>query len=320
MKIGIFRALYLGDILCSIPAIRHLKCHYPDSCIYYIGLPHLRDFVMRFSFIDFYIDFPGCEGLPEQEVVESEVQRFIREGKEEEFDLLIQMHGNGTIVNDFLGQLEAKRLVGFSPETNLDPVDWFPYPESEHEVHRHFQLLKHIGIPAENFNEQLEYPIFVGECQDFEALKEVYGFSEYVVFHVGAKSELRRWPIQNFALLAKYLKKYNLKIVCTGTTAEYAHVKEFINLIGENCINLAGLTGYGSLGCIIRDAKLLVSNCTGVSHIAAALKTKSIIISLDGEPERWGPLNMDLHVTFNGLEPLSIESIFRRIDKFLQGS
>jgi ADP-heptose:LPS heptosyltransferase len=40
---------------------------------------------------------------------------------------------------------------------------------------------------------------------------------------------------------------------------------------------------------LIKNAAALVSNCTGVSHIAAALKTKSIVISLDGEPDRWGP-------------------------------
>jgi ADP-heptose:LPS heptosyltransferase len=36
-------------------------------------------------------------------------------------------------------------------------------------------------------------------------------------------------------------------------------------------------------------AVALLSNCTGVSHIGAALRTPTVVISMGGEPERWGP-------------------------------
>ena len=59
--------------------------------------------------------------------------------------------------------------------------------------------------------------------------------------------------------------------------------------------DFTGLTSLGGLGCLIRHAELLVANCTGVSHIASATQTPSIIISMDGEPVRWGPLNRQIH-------------------------
>jgi ADP-heptose:LPS heptosyltransferase len=50
---------------------------------------------------------------------------------------------------------------------------------------------------------------------------------------------------------------------------------------------------------LIESAYLLISNCTGVSHIAAALETPSLVISMDGEPERWGPINTRFHHTID---------------------
>jgi hypothetical protein len=47
----------------------------------------------------------------------------------------------------------------------------------------------------------------------------------------------------------------------------------------------------GRSGALIQNAAMLISNCTGVSHIASAFKTPSIVISMDGEPQRWGPLD-----------------------------
>src|SRR5882757_5527 len=93
-KIAIFRALQLGDMLCSIPAIRALRRAYPDAEITLLGLPWAAAFVQRFHrYFDRFIHFPGYPGLPEQEYDESVFRCFLEEMQEEEFDLLLQMQG-----------------------------------------------------------------------------------------------------------------------------------------------------------------------------------------------------------------------------------
>lgn len=66
IRIAIFRALYLGDMLCSIPAVRAIRTAYPDAEIHLIGLPWQRDFVSPFDgYFNHFIEFPGWPDLPE---------------------------------------------------------------------------------------------------------------------------------------------------------------------------------------------------------------------------------------------------------------
>src|SRR5438105_4360139 len=108
-KIAILRALQLGDLLCVIPAIRALRTAYPNAKITLMGLPWAAQFVRRFNtYFDEFMHFPGYPGLPEQEYDDNAFTRFIEETREKHFDLVLQMQGNGTIINELMPLLGAK--------------------------------------------------------------------------------------------------------------------------------------------------------------------------------------------------------------------
>lgn len=295
-KVAIFRALFLGDLLCTVPFFRSLRKASPKARISLIGLPWTKEFVPRFSkYIDELIEFPGYPGLSEQMTTPSAVKKFLKTMREEDFDLVFQIHGNGTIVNQIIKLWGAKHTAGFYPGGQTPPNPLFlEYPEKEHETRKLLKLLTHLGIETDG--EHLEYPVFPKEENLFENEWSRWGINPpYAVIHPGAKNPMKRWPAQNFAKAADKLASSGVQIILTGTTEEKDLTKEVATLMKNPAVNLTGLTSLGSLGLLIKNAKLLLANDTSVSHIATAFKTPSLIASHLKDPSAWAPLDQNLH-------------------------
>jgi len=298
-KIAVFRALQLGDMLCAIPAVRALRHAYPDAEITLIGLPWAAEFVKRFSgYFDRFIHFPGYPGLPEQPYNEKAFELFLQRVQNEQFDLVLQMQGNGTFVNPMVHEFNAKNTAGFySKKSYVDSDLFMPYPDYGHEIERLLSLVEYLGIPSQGT--YLEFPVNSKDEDDFNRLLLPLAYHKYVIVHPGSRSTSRQWPPQYFAALADYSIEQGYTVVITGTKDEIDVTREVMKCMSHPAIDLTGQTNLGAVAVLIRNAFALISNCTGVSHIASAVKTRSIVISLDGEPQRWAPLNKQLHRTID---------------------
>lgn len=287
-KIAVLRALQLGDMLCAVPAFRALRHAYPEAEITLLGLPWAENFVQRFSgYFDRFIHFPGYPGLPEQSFDENTWLRFVQQVQEEQFDLVLQMQGNGTIVNELLPQFHPLYSAGFqNKESYVNDHLFLEYPDYGSEVQRHLLLMQHLGIrPA---GEQLEFPLTGTDYEERESLLLALRRKSYVCVHAGSRESWRQWPPNHFAMMADYCNSNGFIAVLTGSKNEKDITREVRKCLLQPCIDLTGFTSLGCLAVVLKDARLLISNCTGVSHLAAAVGTPGIIISMDGEPERWG--------------------------------
>jgi ADP-heptose:LPS heptosyltransferase len=318
-KIIVFRALQLGDMLCHIPAMRALRHAYPQANITLAGLPWAKSLVERFSnYYDDFIWFPGYPGLPEQTVDPAMFASFLNKVQNRHFDLALQMQGNGTIVNAMVELFQAHYTAGFFLPGDYAPnTDFFmPYPNEGSEIERHIKLMEYLDVPAEGIG--LEFPLTQHDYNDYNALKLHLQPKKYVCVHPGSRGSWRQWPTAHFAAMADYAAECGFDAVITGTNDETEIVAEVISQMKQPAINLAGKTSLGAIGVLIKNAYALISNCTGVSHMAAAFKTPSIVISMDGEPERWGPINKDIHRTINWLEQPDFQFVLGQASQILQ--
>lgn len=291
------RALHLGDLLCAVPALRAMRAGWPEAHIALVGLPEGRDLVDRFSrYLDEHISFPGFPGIPERDFDAARYRKFRQQMRSRPFDLAVQLHGNGRVINVFARDLGARRLAGFYPAGSPQPEGCFvEYPEDATEVARLLALTRALGLPGDD--ETLEFPLTDADCE--EALRLSRGHrleaGQYVVVHPGSRSPDRRWDPSSFARVGDELAGRGLRVVLTGTRAEVPLARSVQQAMRAPVVNLAGRSSLGGMAALLARARLLVANDTGVSHVASALHVPSVVVFTGSDPGRWAPSDGWLH-------------------------
>ncbi|HEX6998739.1 MAG TPA: glycosyltransferase family 9 protein [Gammaproteobacteria bacterium] len=285
-------------MLCAVPALRALRNRYPQAHITLIGSASCVWFVRRFgTLLDSLLPFPGYPGIPEQPYSPGTLAAFIDRARAEPYDLAIQMHGSGIVTNAFTALLGARRVAGLYRPGFFRPsaATFFPYAEAGSEVRRCLYLAESLGCPAQG--EELAFPVADADRQALQA-HPLLGKLErrrFVCIHPGARDPARRWPAERFARVADEIATRGYRVVLTGTAAERATAAAVATRMTHAALNAAGETSLGATAALLERCALLVTNDTGVSHLAAALRTPSVVIFLASDPDRWAPLDRARH-------------------------
>ena len=266
----------LGDVLCAIPAIRALRRRYPQAEIVLIGLPWAASFVKRYHhLLDGYMEFPGYPGLPERTVDVAAIPDFLKDVQRRRFDLVLQMHGSGSFVNPLVMLMGGRQAAGFYLPGDYcpDAETFFPYPNHGPEIVRWLQLMTALGIPLQG--DELEFPLGEDDRQSLAALPTGdLAAGQYVCLHPGARYCSRRWAPEHFAGVGDLLASLGYQVVITGSASESPLVEAVVRAMTAAAIDLAGRTSLGGLAALLKGSRLVVSNDTGVSHLAAAVGAK----------------------------------------------
>jgi len=112
----------------------------------------------------------------------------------------------------------------------------------------------------------------------------------YYVFVPGAEyGPAKRWPARHFAALAQQL---DAPVLILGSGKEAALGEEIAALAtGAHCRNLAGRTGLLDAFGLIAGARAVVSNDTGLMHVAAALDVPQVALFGSSSPRHTPPLS-----------------------------
>jgi ADP-heptose:LPS heptosyltransferase len=110
------------------------------------------------------------------------------------------------------------------------------------------------------------------------------------VIHPGASDPRRRWPVERFAAVADYIQQtYRRRVVISGSLGDRTLTYQVKASAARPVIDLAGQIDLGALVALIRRASLLISNDTGVAHVAYAVGTSSVVIYWCGNLITAGP-------------------------------
>ena len=127
----------------------------------------------------------------------------------------------------------------------------------------------------------------------------------YVVFSPGAEfGSAKRWPAQHFVDLAL---KLDVPVVLLGSGKEFELCEAIANPVNakqpNKCLNLAGKTSLAGAFAAISATKYVVSNDSGLMHVAAALGVPQVAIFGSSSPLHTPPLSAAARVLWLKNDP-----------------
>jgi ADP-heptose:LPS heptosyltransferase len=303
-RIAVVRALPgVGDLLCAVPALRALRMRWPAAHVTLVGLPAAAWFPARYTgLVDGLLIAAGVAGLPEIESDDDALADFRAAAVARRFDLALQLHGSGGASNPLTALLGARHQVSaFAPGSPRPAGTAVPYPDGVPEVERLLTVTRAAGAPDAGYD--LAFPL---GPDDRDAVRTLLGrgagdgdddpAARYVCLHPGASRPANRWDPAAFAAVGDHVAATGLRIVLTGTAAERDVVAEVAHRRRGPSLDLAGRTSIGSLAALFAGAALVVTNDTGASHLAAAVRAPSVVVfAPDGDPVRWAPMDRERH-------------------------
>jgi len=292
----------MGDLLCTVPALRALRAARPDVHIALVTWAEMAPVVARMAaYVDELVDFPGYPGIPERAPDPDRWAGWVQGMRDRRFDVALQAYGGNPAANEVVAAMGAARTAGFFATAELartgplDLVTHVPYPAHLHEVDRHLHLLAHLGVPPAG--RHLELPVTAEDRAEAGRVRADAALvpGQYVVLHPGATCSSRRWPAQRFAAVAADLAARGWRVALTGVPAERAVVDAVLEALppalvtpaGPGVTDLCCATGLGGYAAVLDAAALLVANDTGAAHVASALGVPSVVVFLSGDERRW---------------------------------
>jgi len=292
----VLRALFLGDFLCAEPALRALKTRFPLAQITLIALPWIEPLLRRYTCVDRFLAFPGCQGIAEVPYQPAATEAFLAQAQETGYDLAIQMHGSGPESNDFVAALGAPVSLGYSPASTPSPLTMpVPYPGDDvHEARKWLGLVAHVGATG---RPTPELPILPEEeAEAGELAAPLDRKRPIVALHAGSRDPARRWAPERFAALADQLwDTRDCQVILTGSRDDAETNALVLRACRAPVADLSGQTSIGALAALLGRVDLLVTNDSGPSHVAWARGVRSVILFGPTSPARWAPLHGGLH-------------------------
>ncbi len=267
MKVLLLRFSSIGDIVLTTPVVRCLRKAYPDAAIHY---------ATKQAFV------PLLQGNPyitQLHALGESFNTLVKELKAEKFDYVIDLHHNqrtqllkwqlGVPATSF-AKLNFEKWLMVQLKINRLPA--------VHIVDRYLDACRTLQVV--NDNQGLDYFIPKGEELSVTDLPSAF-HREYVAWVIGAKQATKKFPVAKIIQTIRLMPQ--VPFVLLGgpeDRAEGAIIETAFKDSGYKLYNACGKYNLNQSASLLKRAKTVVTNDTGLMHIAAAFNKP--IVSLWG--------------------------------------
>jgi len=263
MKFLIIRFSSIGDIVLTTPVVRCLKKQIATAEVHYLTKESFKNILAFNPFID------------KLHLLKDDLDAVTEELKKEDFDYVLDLHHNlrtwkvksGLKKKSFsFNKLNIEKWLLTAFKINRLP--------SAHIVDRYLDTLKSFGV--KNDGAGLDY--FIPEN---EAVKEsdipASHHAGYIGIVIGAAYSTKRFPVHKLKELCASIEH---PIILLGGQEDREDGQKITCVDEIKIYNACGKFSLNESADLVRRAKLIVTNDTGLMHIAAAFNRP--VISLWG--------------------------------------
>lgn len=268
MKILVVRFSSIGDIVLTTPVLRSLKQQIPSSEIHFLTKKQFASIL------------EGNNNVAKIISIKDSINEVLKLLKAEKYDHVVDLHNN-------IRTLSLKKKLR-TPSTTFSKLNWKKWLlvqfkrnrlPAVHVVDRYFESVRLLGV--KNDNGLGEFNISTGQTVD---VHKEFGVlpKEFVCIAIGAKFKTKQMPKD---LLISIIKAVNKPIVLVGDREDYRIANEIVLGESQKIFNACGKYDLKGSASIVRQCSKLLTNDTGMMHIAACFNIPIVSVWGNTVPE-----------------------------------
>lgn len=275
IRMLVIETRHLGDVLFATPTFKSLKLAFPSSHLTAMIRPGIEAVLKNNPWIDDVIFYEDEKYI--QMVAELSVREFDRVYLLDRDERLAQL----------AFQAGIPMRIGYDrPATRRFLTLGIPRTErGKPEIYWSLRLARATG--GNPVDERIE--LFAGRDPAITCFKWELEPNGYILLHPGSNSSAlyKRWPVERYSEVARRLVDNGQTVVVSGVDSEKQLADFFVK--HPKCHLLFGQTSLEDLIDLVATCRLLITNDTGPSHIAAALDRPCIAVTGFADPRIYHP-------------------------------
>jgi len=294
-KILVIAPSWVGDAMLMQPMLSRLKQRHPDSTIDVFSPPWTEGLLFSLAEVDDVIINP----FPHGTLLLKNRYRLGKGLQKKQYDqaivlpnsfksALIPFFANIPVRTGYIGEMRYK-LLNDSRKLNKTKLPLM--------VERFAQLAETAGndIPRPLPNPKLEISPTTVNATLFKL--GLSADNPVAIFCPGAEyGPAKRWPVSYFAETAQRLQQHGFEVWMIGSKKDQEQAEKIRSLGNPKCRNLCGSTNLGDAIALLSCANLVISNDSGLMHLAAALDKPLLALFGSSSPKFTPPLSSQAEV------------------------
>ena len=299
-RILVIRGGAIGDFLLTLPALKLLRDEFPSAHLEILGYKHIIALVENRGYADSVrsIDYaPLASFFSRDGELPAELAKYFRSFQQ----IISYLFDPDEIFANNLKRCGVKNLIKASPQIN----------DGEHAARQLARPLEQLGLFLEDAAAML-YP----NKEDRMFAKKFLERSAQplLALHPGSGGERKNWALENWRELGDWLiesMQPSTLLVVIGE-ADESRAQQLKEWWAERPVCFAQNLPLPQVAALLERCAMFIGHDSGISHLAAAVGTPSLLLFGPTDPEIWAPANervKTIRAPKNDLQQLSVATV-----------